>query len=315
MKNIMLSTLPAMIFCGLVLLVYYLYFRLWLTWLVRRLRKKDTQKVLKSRTAISLHIIAAFGAGCIGYAYFIEPYWPQVTTVEVQTDKLTETTFRIVQISDLHCDTKVRLEKRLPAIINALNPDVIVFTGDALNTKTALPLFQQTLNQLQAPLGQFAITGNWDAAYWSSQDLFANSGFRELNLEKEVIEKNGESIVIAGVGYDEGPNAHRVIDTLGPEQFNVLLYHTTSLLDFLDQTAVDLYLSGHTHGGQVALPLYGALTTLSEHGKQYESGMYPKGHIQLYINRGIGLEGGHAPRVRFLARPEITVFDIGPEKE
>ncbi len=315
MKHIMMSTLPAMIFCGSVLLVYYLYFRLWVSWLIGRLRKKEAGAILKSRTALTLHIIAAFGAVCIGYAYFVEPYWPQVNTIEIGTDKLTAATFRVVQISDLHCETKVRLEKRLPEIVNALNPDVIVFTGDALNTKTALGLFQETLNQLHAPLGEFAITGNWDAAYWSSEDLFANSGFRELDIDKEVIEKDGESIVIAGVAYDEGPNAHRVIDTLSEGHFNVLLYHTTSLLDFLDQTAVDLYLSGHTHGGQVALPFYGALTTLSEHGKQYESGMYQKGPIQLYVNRGIGLEGGHAPRVRFWARPEITVFDIGPKND
>lgn len=315
MKHLVTSTLPAMIFCGAVVLVYYLYFRLWVTWGIRQVRKKESKGVLSCPAAISLHIVAVFGALCLAYGYFVEPYRPQVNVVSIETDKLRATTFRVVQISDLHCDTTIRLENRLPEIINNLSADVVVFTGDAINREDALGLFQQTLNQLDAPLGKFAVTGNWDDAYWSTSDLFGGTGFVELDTQKQAVEKNGESIVISGVAYINGPNAARVVDTLREQDYNVLLYHTTALIDFLDDTPVNLYLSGHTHGGQVALPFYGALTTLSEHGKTYESGLYEKGPIQLYVNRGIGLEGGHAPRVRFWARPEITVFDIGPEVE
>ena len=75
---------------------------------------------------------------------------------------------------------------------------------------------------------------------------------------------------------------------------------------------VDLYLCGHTHGGQIAMPFYGALITMSKFGKKYEAGMYTVGDTILYVNRGIGMDGGPAPRVRFLARPEITVFEIHP---
>ena len=73
---------------------------------------------------------------------------------------------------------------------------------------------------------------------------------------------------------------------------------------------IDLYLAGHTHGGQVALPFYGALVTLAATGKKYESGLHQLGNTYIYTNRGIGMEGGRAPRVRFCARPEVTVFDI-----
>ena len=73
---------------------------------------------------------------------------------------------------------------------------------------------------------------------------------------------------------------------------------------------VDLYLAGHTHGGQVALPLYGALVTLSRYGKRFEAGLYHVGETALYVSRGIGMEGGTAPRVRFWARPEIAVIDL-----
>jgi predicted MPP superfamily phosphohydrolase len=62
----------------------------------------------------------------------------------------------------------------------------------------------------------------------------------------------------------------------------------------------------------VALPAYGALVTLSKFGKKYESGLHREGATWLYVTRGLGMEGGPAPRVRFFARPEITVIELAP---
>jgi predicted MPP superfamily phosphohydrolase len=73
---------------------------------------------------------------------------------------------------------------------------------------------------------------------------------------------------------------------------------------------VDPYLAGHTHGGQVALPFYGALATLSAFGKEFESGLHRVADTWEYTNRGIGMEGGAAPRMRFAARPEVTVIEV-----
>ena len=92
----------------------------------------------------------------------------------------------------------------------------------------------------------------------------------------------------------------------------MLLYHYPDMIEEAAGPKLDLYLCGHTHGGQVALPLYGAMITLARHGKKYESGRYTVGGTTLYVNRGIGMEGGRVPRVRFCARPEITVLDIVP---
>jgi len=75
---------------------------------------------------------------------------------------------------------------------------------------------------------------------------------------------------------------------------------------------VDLYCAGHTHGGQVALPFYGALVTFSKYGKRFETGLYRVGETRLYVSRGIGMEGGKIPRVRFCSRPEVTVIEIHP---
>jgi len=71
-----------------------------------------------------------------------------------------------------------------------------------------------------------------------------------------------------------------------------------------------LQLSGHTHGGQVRLPVYGALYAASLYGKRFESGRRQVGDLTLYVTRGIGLEGKSAPRVRFLCPPEIILWEI-----
>jgi predicted MPP superfamily phosphohydrolase len=98
-----------------------------------------------------------------------------------------------------------------------------------------------------------------------------------------------------------------------PEAFTLFLYHTPDLiLEAAGTGRVDLYCAGHTHGGQVALPVYGALVTLSKFGKKYESGLHREGQTSLYVTRGVGMEGGSAPRVRFFARPEITVIELAP---
>jgi predicted MPP superfamily phosphohydrolase len=73
---------------------------------------------------------------------------------------------------------------------------------------------------------------------------------------------------------------------------------------------VDLYLAGHTHGGQLRLPVYGAMFTATTVGKRYEMGRYDVDGLTLYVSRGIGMEGKGAPRARFLCPPEIVCIDV-----
>jgi hypothetical protein len=94
--------------------------------------------------------------------------------------------------------------------------------------------------------------------------------------------------------------------------YYVLLYHTPDLVETAAANDVSLYFSGHTHGGQVRLPLYGAIVTLSVYHKEYEMGEYHVGPTTLYVSRGIGMEGLGLPRIRFLCPPEIVVFDLNP---
>jgi predicted MPP superfamily phosphohydrolase len=84
-------------------------------------------------------------------------------------------------------------------------------------------------------------------------------------------------------------------------------YHSPDLIEAASERGIDLYLAGHTHGGQIRLPLYGAIATSSIYYKEYEAGLFQLGRTYLYVSRGLGLEGASAPRARFLCRPEVAV--------
>ena len=265
--------------------------------------------ILWSKYAILVHLLAIAGLFCLAYSYFVEPYRIEVKTVKIRTAKLSEASFRLVQISDLHCDTKLRSEKKLIRLVNAAEPDIIVFTGDTLRLRTpsGLPLFKNTMKNLKAKLAKFAVRGNVDIWYLPDLDFFGGTGFQVLDANTLKLQKQGETLYISGLSCEHPSALRGLLKDIPRDCFSIFLYHYPDLIEDLNNLNVDLYLCGHTHGGQIALPFYGALITLSKFGKKYESGMYTVDDTILYINRGIG---GHASNARFFARPEITVFDI-----
>jgi len=278
-----------------------------------RICKKPGKSELFLRRYLLLHLAAVVGSGCWIYGRFVEPNRIEVPITTIPTPKLKAAGFRIVQISDLHCDWKIRNEEKMVRIINDLKPDLVVATGDYLNHPLGLAHLKDSLKALQAPLGKFAVTGNQDTRWPRSFNLLDGTGFRWLSEEIVSVTKGPDSLGVLGVNFSD--SHARVVKTLPGDRFNVFLYHTPDLIEAVSGPAVDLYLCGHTHGGQVCLPWYGALITFSKFGKKYESGLYRVGSTMLYVNRGLGLEPPPAPQVRFLARPQIAVFDIVPESQ
>lgn len=259
--------------------------------------------------------LAVFGAFCMAYGYWVEPYWPEVRRVRLSFAKLRGATrpVRLVHISDIHSDAKVRLEERLPGIIAGLNPDLIVFTGDAVNSPEGLPIFKTLMGKLSRLAPTYAVKGNWDIIHWGALDLFGGTGVVELKGRGRIVPIAGAHLMIAGLPPFL---SLRVKENTAEKARGSLLVWLSHYPDEIQEAAlggVDLYLAGHTHGGQVALPLYGALITFSRFDKLFEHGLHRVGKAWLYVTRGIGMEGGFAPRVRFWARPEITLLELTPE--
>jgi len=267
--------------------------------------------------AINL-LISVFGF----YSFFVEPSKITETHIEIQAAGLSAPV-RIVQLSDIHVERISRREEQLPELIDKLDPDMIVMTGDFVNKSYQNDLNTQKIlialfNQFHAPLGIYAVNGNVDSIS-ALRGLFAGTNVRLLENETVRFQDLGDHFILIGINdsnweYDEYI-LEKTMAELNNNDFTVLLYHSPDIIYAASDLGVDLYLAGHTHGGQVRLPFYGALYANSRYWKEFEMGRYQVGNTILYVNRGIGFSGGFTPRLRFLAPPEVTVIDLVPEEK
>ena len=258
-------------------------------------------------------ILAAVGVLCIGYGYFIEPNSLATTHVALSSSKvLGKRPIRIVHFSDLHSESRPRLEPRLIDAVAAEHPDLILFTGDSINSPDGVSVLRNCIAAMAKIAPTFVVRGNWDTGHWSAIDLFGGAGATELNGDAVRIVVDGTPVWIAGFAFDNAAALQDTLRTIPKSEFAVVLYHSPDLMPEVAAQGIDLFCAGHTHGGQVALPFYGAMITFSKFGKRYEAGLYHEKNTWLYVNRGIGMEGGSAPRVRFWSKPELTVIDIRP---
>jgi hypothetical protein len=259
---------------------------------------------------------------CEIYGLYIEPFDLRTSKVKLTSPDLKSgQAIRIVHLSDIHVERITRRELEMIETVQALNPDLILLTGDYPNIdyKYDPATWQDTrtvLSQLSAPYGVYAAPGN--LAVDPSVALEAIFGGLEnvvlLQDETRRVEIKGNSISIIGISMlDRGRDAdilNQLMGQIPQHTFSLLLYHSPALADAAARDQVDLYLAGHTHGGQVCLPFWGAIITASYYGKQYESGLYNLDPTWLYVSRGVGMEGMKMPRVRFLSPPEIVVIDL-----
>ena len=265
------------------------------------------------RTAVVAGVV---GLACLTYARFVEPVWLDVSHAQVSTAKLAAGArpVRIVHISDLHCNAAAGLEADLPREIAALKPDIICFTGDALNAPAAVTHFKACMTELAAIAPTFAVWGNWESfERFDGCDFYADTGVQVLHDRSRQLTIRGQSINMLGIRHQEDltRGLGRALDGVDTSLPTVLLCHIPSIILALPETGVDLCLSGHIHGGLIALPFYGALITLSPTGKQFERGLYEHGRTSLYVSRGIGME--EAMQMRFFSRPEVTLIELTPQ--
>ena len=136
-----------------------------------------------------------------------------------------------------------------------------------------------------------------------------------LEQEAVTVDVRGQRVTLVGVDcrHHRERDAAKLAEAMtgvAEKDFTILLYHSPDLIYEAAGYQIDLVLGGHTHGGQVRLPFYGAVITASAYGRQFASGLHQMDGTTMYISRGVGLEGGSVPRVRFLCRPEIVKIEL-----
>jgi hypothetical protein len=264
--------------------------------------------------------VAAAGLGFF-YASQIEPRWMDFRMRKTRLPGLSPAFegYRLVQISDLHlAQRKLLTPDRLEGIlhrINNLRPDVIVITGDFVSHLDATSREGiARLSILHAPDGVYAVPGNHD--YWCNWPAVAaaveDAGVRVLCNEHIVVRRKGAPLVIAGVDnvWEGQPDLDHALHGAPNGAPVILLAHEPNYAEIAaDDGRVALQLSGHSHGGQIRVPLAGPLA-LPDIAWMYPMGDYRVGNMQLYVNRGLGL--AELP-LRFFCRPEVTTFVLSPE--
>ena len=189
-----------------------------------------------------------------------------------------------------------------------LKPDLYIFTGDLLDDPTLLNWFQSTFGQLKAPYGQYFILGNhdWYLDAPAVRKEFERHGWIDLSgrcMDLASTTSGAPPIVLAG---DESPWMGKHPDMTGvPDgRFRILLSHTPDNITWAREHCFDLMLAGHTHGGQICLPVLGPVYSPSRFGCRFASGAFWRVPTLLYVSRGLS---GREP-IRYNCRPELTKF-------
>jgi predicted MPP superfamily phosphohydrolase len=224
--------------------------------------------------------------------------------------------YRIAQITDIHCGpfTPEARVRRWVQQTNDLGADLITVTGDLITSgATHVPAVAGALGGLRAPDGAFGCMGNHD--YFTDGEAFADElerrGLPLLRNRGVVLERGGGQLYLCGVD-DTWTRRHdiaRALRARPPGVPAVLLAHDPALFGEAAAHGVALTLSGHTHGGQLAIPVAPRRWNLARLMTPFSVGLYRLGSSVLYVNRGLGTTG---PPVRVGVRPEIAVLTLVP---
>jgi len=232
--------------------------------------------------------------------------------------------YRIAQISDIHLDefTEPFFLEHIVHAINALAPDLVVITGDFV-TRGSLnfiidghPIHRsaEILSALTCPL-RYAVLGNHDVSVSSPLvvEALSTRGIPVLVNQFVPIERKSDRLWLCGV--DDPATSHPDLELSIPAKPDgpvILMAHEPDYVETVLQhprgALVDLMLAGHTHGGQIRLPIGGALI-LPPMGQKFVEGHFRLDHLQLYVNRGVGTVG--LP-FRLNCPPELTIFTLQP---
>lgn len=256
---------------------------------------------------VTVLLIGAFGIGCVIYGIF-EPLQLITTPLTFSSAKL-KSPIRIVHLTDLHSDGTVRTEKKLPGVVRELHPDLILFTGDAANNLRGQKDFQACMSEISKIAPTFGVYGNHDSRSRRKIETFQNTGITNLDSASTQLDIKGNKIWIGGAAIDSEGFLADIMSKAPDDAYKIFLYHYPDGIRAASAHHMDLFLCGHTHGGQIRLPIYGALVTASSLGKQFEYGHYVVGTTHMNVSSGIGMTG--LP-VRFLTPPEVAVIDVEP---
>ncbi len=252
------------------------------------------------------------GAAGLAYTTLIEPRMPVLERITLQVSGLPAGLdgLRIGQLSDLHLGLLHTVHNTRWGVTQMLReqPDLLVVTGDFVTLPQAIPSISDLLRPLHAPLGVYAVTGNHD--YWEGvAEITAAAralGIEMLFNEHRRLQWRGADLWLAGSDdlWYGAPDLDATLRGIPADGFTLLLAHEPDVAPEAARRGVDVQLSGHTHGGQIRLPVLGTFC-LPRMGVYFAGGHFDVDGMQLYVSRGLG-----GMPVRFNCRPEAAIITL-----
>lgn len=273
---------------------------------------------LQKMTRRSVIGLAGIGVPSAIWASGIEPNLLSITRKNLVLPRWPKSLdgFRIAQITDVHYrpGTDEELIAKLRKALETEEPDCIAMTGDfVINDSSSLAEFARALKGISAAHGIFASPGNHDRWHCTVSNIkkeFESIGISYLQNKGTNINIKGERIFINGLDSVWGgrPVPNRAWNGHQKNTPVISMVHEPDFFDELHTTkALDLQLSGHTHGGQCRLPLINYTPAKVKFGRNYIYGHFKNDRSQLFVGRGIGTVG---LRVRFACRPELVILTL-----
>jgi hypothetical protein len=286
---------------------------------------RDAKEIASLSTSRRIARWIGRGLARIAYSHFVEPVWLETRRVDVPVVGLDERAdgLSILHLTDFHLCRRVPITLIRQAVETGRRAecDLIALTGDFVHAGFHfVEPIARILSRLRAPLGAYAVLGNHDYSVRNIRGTrrkpqlapavakaLSQAGISVLHNESRILDVCGARIAVAGVAdYWSGESdLEQALTDIDPATPRIVLAHNPCSLEQAPGERCDLMLSGHTHGGQVAVPGLGR-PMLSRRMKRYAEGLlqHPQGY--LYVNKGIG----YTVRFRFQTRPEIAILRL-----
>jgi predicted MPP superfamily phosphohydrolase len=266
--------------------------------------------------------LPAAGVSAYGYARLVEPSWLDVTEQRIPA-KLPQP-IRILHLSDMHASGIIPMSfiEESFRLGLATRPDIICLTGDYVTTTDDFDadLYEKTLKLLTSAAPTYAVMGNHDGGLWAAASgwfgnhhyiaqMLTKSGVTVLHNTAALLKVKGSAIKLAGVGdwWSEEVDAQSAFTAIpGQADSTIVLNHNPDAKSDCAPYAWDLMLCGHTHGGQLRIPFYGAAYA-PVLDRRYEQGLNRFENRWIFTTRGVGNVRG----VRFNCRPEVSTLVLG----
>jgi len=275
---------------------------------------------MSRRQFLKVALVATAGSVC-AYPWLAEHRLLRVNRYRLPIPHLPEAFrgFTIAQVTDMHLGPMVS-ERFLGKVIkkaNGLGADAIVLTGDHVHgrgTRASVERAWELLSPLAAPAGVHAVLGNHDYGQKDcSKQLLSESGW-SLHGKVLPLRRDGQTLWLVGAGdfWRENLPLDPLLEKLPKKDCRIVLAHNPDTADSTEHERTDLFISGHTHGGQVYIPFIGT-PVLPVNNKAYSSGLkHSLRGESVFICRGIGWS---ILPVRFLCTPELAVLELVPAED